>query len=407
MIFRETLNTAFSALLGNKLRTGLAILGIVIGIGAVVALITLGNGATAAVTSSIGALGSNLLTVSPGAANQGFGVRGAAGSGTSLTVDDADAIIKSPIMTSVAAVSPETSRNYQITYSKSNTNSRVTGTLPAYLTVHNNAIADGAFFTDRDVTSIAKKAVLGATVASDLFGTTSPVGKTISINHIGFKVVGVLASKGGSGFGSVDDLVFVPLTTAQKILIGTDSVQDIAVQAVSADEMTNATNQLTTLLLQRHHITDPTKADFNIRSQADILGAATAATGTLTSLLSGIAAISLLVGGIGIMNIMLVTITERTREIGIRKAIGAKQKDILLQFLIESIVLTLVGGILGILLGFALSYFGGQLLKIPFTVTFSAPAIAFSVSSAIGIVFGYYPARRAALMQPIEALRYE
>jgi putative ABC transport system permease protein len=406
MIFRETLNTAFDALLGNKLRTGLAILGIVIGIGAVVALITLGNGATAAVTSSIGALGSNLLTVSPGAASQGF-IRGSAGSGTTLTLDDANAIIKSPTMTSVSAVSPETSKNFQITFGKSNTNSRVTGSLPTYLSVHNTTIAQGAFFTDRDVTSISKKAVLGATVANDLFGTASPIGKTVAINHIGFKVVGVLASKGGSGFGSVDDLVFIPITTAQKILIGTNTLQDISVEAVSADQMTNATNEITTLLLQRHHISDPTKADFNIRSQADILGAATAATGTLTSLLSGIAAISLLVGGIGIMNIMLVTITERTREIGIRKAIGAKKKDILLQFLLESIVLTLTGGVLGILLGFALSYFGGQLLKIPFTITFFAPAIAFSVSSAIGIVFGYYPARRAALMQPIEALRYE
>ena len=407
MEIKETAITAFEALLGNKLRTGLAILGIVIGIGAVVALITLGQGATASVQSSISSLGANLLTVSPGAASQGGGIRGAAGSGTSLSLEDAQAIATSPSLTTVKAVSAEASRNYQITYKKQNTNARVTGALSAYLTVHDDTLAQGVFFTDKDVTSIAKKIVLGATVATDLFGTASPIGQTVQVNHIPFKVVGVLASKGGTGFFSEDDITLVPLVTAQKLLLGNSNVQSISVTATDSSTMTLATQQITTLLLSRHHIADPTKADFNIRSQADILGAATSATGALTGLLSGIAAISLLVGGIGIMNIMLVTITERTREIGIRKAIGAKKKDILLQFLFESIVLTLTGGILGILLGFALSYFGGKLLSIPFTVTFFAPFIAFSVSSGIGIIFGYYPARKAAMMQPIQALRYE
>ena len=407
MEIKETAITAFEALLGNKLRTGLAILGIVIGIGAVVALITLGQGATASVQSSISSLGANLLTVSPGAASQGGGIRGAAGSGTSLSLEDAQAIATSPSLTTVKAVSAEASRNYQITYKKQNTNARVTGALSAYLTVHDDTLAQGTFFTDKDVTSIAKKIVLGATVATDLFGTSSPIGQTVQVNHIPFKVVGVLASKGGTGFFSEDDTTLIPLVTAQKLLLGNSNVQSISVTATDSSTMTLATQQITTLLLSRHHIADPTKADFNIRSQADILGAATSATGALTGLLSGIAAISLLVGGIGIMNIMLVTITERTREIGIRKAIGAKKKDILLQFLFESIVLTLTGGILGILLGFALSYFGGKLLSIPFTVTFFAPFIAFSVSSGIGIIFGYYPARKAAMMQPIQALRYE
>lgn len=407
MEIKETAITAFEALLGNKLRTGLAILGIVIGIGAVVALITLGQGATASVQNSISSLGANLLTVSPGAASQGGGIRGAAGSGTSLSLEDAQAIATSPSLTAVKAVSAEASRNYQITYKKQNTNARVTGALSAYLTVHDDTLAQGSFFTDKDVTSIAKKIVLGATVATDLFGTASPIGQTVQVNHIPFKVVGVLASKGGTGFFSEDDTTLIPLVTAQKLLLGNSNVQSISVTATDSSTMTLATQQITTLLLSRHHIADPTKADFNIRSQADILGAATSATGALTGLLSGIAAISLLVGGIGIMNIMLVTITERTREIGIRKAIGAKKKDILLQFLFESIVLTLTGGILGILLGFALSYFGGKLLSIPFTVTFFAPFIAFSVSSGIGIIFGYYPARKAATMQPIQALRYE
>ncbi len=407
MEIKETAITAFEALLGNKLRTGLAILGIVIGIGAVVALITLGQGATASVQNSISSLGANLLTVSPGAASQGGGIRGAAGSGTSLSLEDAQAIATSPSLTAVKAVSAEASRNYQITYKKQNTNARVTGALSAYLTVHDDTLAQGSFFTDKDVTSIAKKIVLGATVATDLFGTASPIGQTVQVNHIPFKVVGVLASKGGTGFFSEDDTTLIPLVTAQKLLLGNSNVQSISITATDSSTMTLATQQITTLLLSRHHIADPTKADFNIRSQADILGAATSATGALTGLLSGIAAISLLVGGIGIMNIMLVTITERTREIGIRKAIGAKKKDILLQFLFESIVLTLTGGILGILLGFALSYFGGKLLSIPFTVTFFAPFIAFSVSSGIGIIFGYYPARKAATMQPIQALRYE
>ncbi|MCE9642969.1 MAG: ABC transporter permease [Candidatus Andersenbacteria bacterium] len=404
---KETLMTAFEALLGNKLRTGLAILGIVIGIGAVVALITLGQGATQSVQNSISTLGANLLTVSPGAASQGGGIRGSAGSGTSLTLADAQAITSSPTVTTVKAVSAEASRNYQVTYKKENTNSSVTGAFATYLSVHDDTLAQGTFFTEKDMNSLAKKAVLGATVATDLFGTANPIGQTVQINHIPFKVVGVLTSKGGTGFFSQDDIILAPLLTVQKLLLGSSNIQSISVQATSSDVMTTASEQITTLLLNRHHIKDPAKADFNIRSQADILSTATSATSTLTGLLAGIAAISLLVGGIGIMNIMLVTITERTREIGIRKAIGAKKKDILTQFLFESIVLTLTGGILGILFGFALSFLGSKLLSIPFTITFFAPFIAFTVSSAIGIIFGYYPARKAATMQPIQALRYE
>jgi putative ABC transport system permease protein len=406
MDFKETTLTAITALMSNKLRTGLAALGIIIGIGAVVALITLGAGATQSVTSSISSLGSNLLTISPNATNQG-GIQGAAGSGTSLTLEDALAISTNPSVTDVSGVSAEAAKNFQLTAGRLNTNARVTGTLPAYLTIHDDTLSDGSFISQGDVNSLSRVIVIGATVATNLFPNGSPLGQTIQVNHLPFRVIGVLASKGGTGFGSVDDLAFVPITTAQKILLGTTTVQTISVAAKSADVMTAATDQIGYLLLSRHHLRDPAQADFTIRSQADILGAATAATGTLTSLLSGIAAISLLVGGIGIMNIMLVTITERTREIGIRKAIGAKRKDILTQFLLESIALTLVGGIIGILLGFALSLLGSNLLKIPFVISAFAPLLAFSVSSGIGIIFGYYPARRAAMMQPIEALRYE
>ncbi len=406
MDLKETLLTAFDALLSNKLRTGLAILGIVIGIGAVVALIMLGQGAQQAVTNSINSLGSNLLTVQSAATNQG-GVRGATGSASTLTLDDAQAIAKAPTITTVDAVSAETSRNFQITHARANTNARVTGVLPAYAKIHNNTMSEGSFITEKDVTGLAKVAVLGPNIVTDLFNGATAVGQTMQINRIPFRVIGVLATKGGTGFFSEDDSVIIPITTAQKQLIGTDFVQTISIGAKSATVMNQATDQVGYFLLSRHHIRTPDQADFSIRSQADILNSATTATSTFTSLLSGIAAISLLVGGIGIMNIMLVTITERTREIGIRKAIGGKRKDILRQFLMEAVVLTLVGGALGVLLGFGLSLLVGRLLNISPAFSLYAPLLAFSVSTGIGIIFGYYPARRAAVMQPIEALRYE
>lgn len=406
MELKETTLTSFEALLSNKLRTGLAILGIVIGIGAVVALITLGKGAQDSVTKSISSLGSNLLTVQPGSTNT-RGVQSAGGSSATLTLDDAKALIGNPGITAINAVSAEVSRNFQATFGRNNGNYRTMGVLPSYAKIHNDSIAQGSFITQSHVDSIAKVAVIGSNVASELFNDNDPLGQIIKLKQLDFRVVGVTNSKGGNGFFSEDDVIFVPITTAQQILLGTKSVQSISIEAKSADEMITATNQVGFILLSRHRIATPDKADFSIRSQADILGAATQATSTLTGLLSGIAAISLLVGGIGIMNVMLVTITERTREIGIRKAIGAKRKDILMQFLIESIVLTASGGIIGIILGFVLSYVAGRFINIPIGISYFAPLLAFSVSGAIGLIFGYYPARRAALMQPIVALRYE
>jgi putative ABC transport system permease protein len=406
MDLKETTATSFEALVSNKLRTGLAILGIVIGIGAVVALITLGKGAQDSVTKSISSLGSNMLTVQPGSTND-RGIQGAGGSSATLTLDDAKALSNNPAITAVGAVSAEVSRNFQVTIGRNNGNYRTIGVLPAYAQIRNNTVAQGSFITQDQVNSMAKVAVIGPSVATELFKGADPIGQVISIKQVDFRVVGVTNSKGGNGFFSEDEVVYVPITTAQKILLGTKSVQSISIEAKSADEMVTATNQVGFVLLARHHLSDPAKADFSIRSQADILGAATTATSTLTGLLSGIAAISLLVGGIGIMNVMLVTITERTREIGIRKAIGAKRKDILTQFLIEAIVLTASGGIIGIILGFALSYFAGRFIGISISISYFAPLLAFSVSSAIGLIFGYYPARRAALMQPIVALRYE
>lgn len=406
MDLKETTATSFEALVSNKLRTGLAILGIVIGIGAVVALITLGKSAQDSVTKSITSLGSNLLTVQPGATNT-RGIQGASGSSSTLTLDDAKALLKNPSVTTINAVSAEVSRNYQVTIGRNNGNYRTIGVLPAYSQIRNNTLSAGSFITQDQVDTLAKVAVIGPNVSLELFKGADPIGQVISIKQVDFRVIGVTNSKGGNGFFSEDDVIFVPVTTAQRILLGTKYVQSISVAAKTADEMVAATNQVGFVLLARHHLSDPTKADFSIRSQADILGAATTATSTLTGLLSGIAAISLLVGGIGIMNVMLVTITERTREIGIRKAIGAKRKDILTQFLIESIVLTASGGIIGIILGFTLSYVAGHFINIPVSISYFAPLLAFSVSGAIGLIFGYYPARRAALMQPIVALRYE
>lgn len=406
MDLKETALTALDALLSNKLRTGLAILGIVIGIASVVALIALGQGTQAAVTERIAATGSNLLTITSGSSNR-RGVQGEAGSANTLTLEDAQAIAGNRSLTTVAAVSAEVSQNYQITRGRNNNNARTTGVLPDYRTTSNITLAAGTFITDKNVAGLEKVAVLGANAAQGLFGTGKAVGETIQIKRLPFRVIGVAAAKGGGGFGSPDDGVFVPITTAQKLLVGTDHVNSISVAATSAETMNQTMDSVGYFLLRRHNLSDPQKADFNIRSQADLLAAITETTNTFTNLLSGIAAISLLVGGIGIMNIMLVTITERTREIGIRKAIGAKKKDILLQFLLESVVLTLAGGAIGVLLGLSVSLLAGRLLNIPAVLSLYGPLLAFGVSSAIGIVFGYYPARRAALLQPINALRYE
>lgn len=407
MDYKETTITAFDALLSNKLRTGLAMLGIVIGIAAVVGLIALGQGTQKSVTDRISSVGSNLLTISPGVVNDRGGVRGAAGSANTLTLEDAKAIDANESFTTVLAVSAEVSRSFQVTQGRNNANVRVTGVMPGYQVASNISVQSGSFIADSNVNGLDKVAVLGPNVVEDLFGNSEAVGQTVQINRIPFRVIGVAQAKGGGGFGSPDDGVFVPVTTAQKLLVGSSYVNSISVAATSAETMDQTMDEVGMFLLRRHRIASPEQADFSIRSQADLLDAVTETTGTFTNLLSGIAAISLLVGGIGIMNIMLVTITERTREIGIRKAIGAKRKDILLQFLFESAVLTITGGILGILLGLGISVLAGSLLNIPTAFSMYGPLLAFSVSTIIGVVFGYYPARRAAMLQPTIALRYE
>lgn len=402
-IIRESLST-----LGlNKMRTGLATLGIIIGIGSVIALVSLGQGSQKAVQNQIQALGSNLLTIMPGAQSS-EGVRGAIGGGTTLTNADAEAVETSADITDVLNVSPELSRRAQVTAGRNNTNTQIVGATSVYETVHKVEMTSGNFISQRDVDSVDKVAVLGPQVVSDLFGDGSnPTGSTIRIGGQSFRIVGVTVSKGGTGFQNQDDVVYVPLTTAQKVLFGVNYLSTITVEAKNENVMTEAENQVGYLLLARHHLNDPSQADFSIFSQNDILSTASSITGTFTALLSGIAAISLIVGGIGIMNIMLVTVTERTREIGLRKALGAKKKTVTTQFLIESAILTLAGGVFGMLIGILASLIISHLIGLPFAVSASSIALAIGVSAIIGITFGLYPAQKAAKLQPIEALRYE
>lgn len=398
---------SFRTLTVNKLRTGLAVLGIVIGIGSVIALVSLGQATQQAVQSQIQSLGANLLTVIPGAMRSG-GVQGALGGGTTLTNEDAKAIQTSSEITTVQYVSPEVSRRNQVTTSSTNTNTQIMGAVPEYLNVHNITVSSGRFITQNDVNTLAKVAILGPQVVSDLFVEgADPLGQTIRINGQSLTVIGVTTSKGGSGFQNQDDIIYVPLSTAQKQLFGMTNVSSIALTAKSSDLMVQAQNEVGYLLLKRHKLKDPAEADFSIFSQQDILNTVSSTTGMFTALLSGIAAISLLVGGIGIMNIMLVTVTERTREIGLRKALGAKKRIIITQFLMEAVLLTFTGGIIGVIAGIIASFIISQLTSAPFVISPPSIFLAFAVSAGIGILFGWYPAKRASDLQPIEALRYE
>ena len=408
MDFEETLSTSLEALTLNKTRTALAALGIIIGVGAVIALMSLGQGSQKAVSSQIESLGSNLLSVSPGA-QMTEGVRGQAGSMASLTYEDAKALANSSQITTVAAVSAELSQRAQIVAGRNNTNTSVTGVLPAYAQIRKIELASGVFISEHDVDSQTKVAVLGTQVVEDLFGEgADAVGESIRIEGLNFRVVGVTKSKGGAGFMSQDDIVYIPLTTAQKKVFGArDYVDSISVSAKSDKVMEQAKSEVGYLLLARHNISDPASADFSIMSQEDIIGTMTQVTSTFTALLSGIAAISLLVGGIGIMNMMLVTVIERTREVGLRKALGAKKRDIITQFLTESVILTGAGGLLGIILGTLISLALVKVIGIPWAFSPHSYLLSFGVSTVIGIVFGFYPAYKAAQLSPIEALRYE
>lgn len=405
----DLLHETYAALLSNKARTSLTMLGIIIGIGSVIAMVSIGQGAQASINSSINSLGSNLIMITPGATRSFGGPTAARGGAETLTNLDA-AAIESQVQ-GIAASSPELSSRYQIVAKGTNTNTSVIGATSAYATVHNVQVSAGNFITDQDDKSISKVAVLGPTVVTDLFGTDATadtaIGQTVRVNGQLFRVVGVTVAKGGSGFSSSDDQIFIPLTSAQRYLVGGTHLSSLSIQADSADVMTQVQTDITTLLLSRHKISDPTNADFSILNQNDLLATASSITGTFTLLLGAIAGISLLVGGIGIMNMMLTTVTERTREIGLRKAIGAKRRDISNQFLVEAVALTVVGGAIGLLLGAAASFAISTFSPLTTSVSMSSVLLAFSVSAGIGILFGYYPARRAAALNPIDALRYE
>lgn len=408
MEYQEIIAEAFSTLSVNKLRTVLATLGIVIGIGSVIALISLGQSSQKSIENQIQSLGANLLTVSPVGPSTGA-VRSAGGAGTSLTLADSKAIAaNNTLMAKINNISPEFASRSQITAGRNNTNTQVIGVFPQYTQVHKISIASGIFISNRDIDAMAKVAVLGPQVVSDLFGENSdPIGKTVKTRGQTLTVIGVTAAKGGSGFNNPDDAIYTPLTTAQKQLFGENFLTSIAIEAKNPEVMTEVQNGVGYFLLSRHKLKDPSQADFMIFSQNDILDTVSSVTNTFTMLLGGIAAISLLVGGIGIMNIMLVTVTERTREIGLRKALGAKKKIIITQFLVEAITLTLVGGLIGMAGGIATSLGFSKLLNIPFTISPGAVILALTVSGGIGILFGWYPAQKAAGLQPIEALRYE
>ncbi len=404
----ELVATSFEALGLNKTRTILATLGIVIGIAAVITLLSLGQASQKAVETQIQSLGSNLLTVIPGSFRPGD-FRSTSGTATTLTLDDARAIATSPKVTGVKNISAELQRRAAVTTGRQSVNTSVVGILSAYKDVRNITLEEGNFITEFDNSSLAKVAVLGPTTASNLFGdSASAVGKSIRINKISFQVIGVTTSKGGSGFGgNQDDIVLIPLSTAQKQVFGVNYIGSASVEVADANQMDKVRDQIGYFLLARHKISDPANADFTIFSQQDILSTISQVTGTFTALLSGIAAISLLVGGIGIMNIMLVTVVERTREIGLRKALGATKKAVVSQFLIESTILTIAGGLLGMILGTILSLLISRVISLPFVIDPLSVILAVSVSAGIGILFGWYPARKASNLQPIEALRYE
>ncbi|HEX9751795.1 MAG TPA: ABC transporter permease [candidate division Zixibacteria bacterium] len=400
----EAMGVATTALSSNKMRSALTMLGIIIGVAAVITMVALGTGAQRAVTDRITSLGANLLFVRPGASMMGH-VRLAAGAVESLDQDDADALAKE--CPSITAVVPEASGSYQVKYENKNWNTRVTGTTADFEWVRNSPVANGEFFTVSDDARRQRVCVIGKIVADNLFGEDDPIGRTIKIRGINFAVKGVLQEKGSQGWFNPDDMILVPLQTALYRVLGRDTYGSVTLRVADESLMDLATVEVENVLRRRHNLAEGQENDFSVRSNNDVSATLGETTQTFTALLASVALVSLLVGGIGIMNIMLVSVTERTREIGVRMALGARRRDILTQFLIESTSLAVIGGIVGIALGIGLTvalarFYGWNTLVSPQSVLLS-----FGFSAVVGIFFGMYPARKAALLDPIDALRYE
>jgi putative ABC transport system permease protein len=412
--FGQTLNIAWRAILGNKTRSILTALGVIIGVAAVIALTSLGSGATGGITKQLEGLGTNLLTVGSGAASRngppGGGLVRSGGQQT-ITMGDVKAI--KDLGADIAGVAPTIQTNTQAKFASTNMTVTVIGTTPDYEIVRNSSVEKGAWFSTNDVNGRKRVAVIGYQVQTDLFGDTPALGQKLKMSGVSFTVVGVMPDKGNSGFSSPNSQVFVPLNTFQQRLSRNSSsngqltVQSISIQGKNKDTLKQLQQTITDLLSVRHKKETPDDYDFNVSNQADALSSVNQITTILTLFLGGVAGISLLVGGIGIMNIMLVSVTERTREIGIRKALGAKPRDILTQFLVEAFVLSVGGGIIGIVIGLALAFGAGGAIKITPVVSASSVLLAFGFSAAVGIFFGYYPASQAAKLDPVESLRYE
>jgi len=405
MNLRESIEVAVEGLVANKMRAALTMLGVIIGVGAVIAMLAIAHGAQEQTMQRIRQMGTNTLMVMAGQSRQGA-VRMGFGSSTTLTYEDCQAIAEQ--CPSVSAAAPEVRGNTQITYGNRNTSTAIFGTTPDYLSIRDYSVQEGRFFTMADIKGARKVAAIGPTTAANLFNGSSPIGKSIRINGSKFKVIGLMASKGASsGFMDPDDQVFIPVSTAMRRVLGVTNIRGISIQAKSAELTDQATTEIEQLLRKRHKLADGEEDDFMVRNQAEIVQMANETSSVFTMLLGGIASVSLLVGGIGIMNIMLVSVTERTREIGIRKALGARRKDILLQFLIESLVLSLLGGIAGVIVGMLGSALVGTLTGWNVSVSINSVVLSFTFAALVGIFFGLYPARQAAGLDPIEALRYE
>jgi putative ABC transport system permease protein len=409
MTNKDLMAESYSALVGNKSRSLLTMLGIIIGIAAVIATLAIGDGSQKTIQQSIQALGSNLIVITPGAATgAGVTASGGLGSATTLTLADEQALQNQ--LTNISGIDPELTVRSQLTAPGTNTNASVIGTSPAYQTDRNISMDTGAFFSQQQVTNKSEVAVIGPTVLSTLYPTETSaqaIGQVVKIKGNIFTIIGVTVAKGGSGFTNQDNMVFVPISTAQQYLSGGQTIGSISISADNTNDMTLVQNQATAIMLQQHNISNPNNADFTIQNQSDIVSSASSITNTLTILLASVAGISLVVGGIGIMNMMLTTVTERTREIGLRKAIGATRANINLQFLTEAVLLTFIGGIIGIGVGVGVAEIMTKFFSITTSISSSSIVLSFCVAAAIGIIFGYYPARRASRLSPIEALRFE